>query len=179
MEHDQIEIELQRLHPETFGWALACCGRNRSDAEDVMQLAYVKVLEGSAKFNGRSSFRTWLFGVVRRTAAERRRRYAVQDRLLKLFFLRSVQPDAPRPESAIDYSARTKKLVDGMNRLSQRQSEVLQLAFYHEMTIKQVAAVLGLSIGSARTHYARGKQNLARMLRMAEQGITGNDSTTE
>ena len=175
MEHDQIEFELQRLHPETFGWALACCGRNRSDAEDVMQLAYVKVLEGSAKFDGRSSFRTWLFGVVRRTAAERRRRSAVQNRLLKLFFVRRVEPEATGPESVIDYSARSKKLLDGMNRLSKRQSEVLQLAFYHDLTIEQVAAVLGLSIGSARTHYTRGKRNLAHRLRIAEKGITGND----
>jgi len=175
MKHDQIEFELQRLHPETFGWALACCGRNRCDAEDVMQLTYVKVLEGSAKFDGRSSFRTWLFGVVRRTAAERRRRYAVQNRLLRLLFMRRVEAQAPGPENAIDYSARSKQLVDGMNRLSQRQSQVLQLAFYHDMTIEEAAAVLGLSIGSARTHYARGKQNLARMLRMTDLGITGND----
>ncbi|MBT8048460.1 MAG: sigma-70 family RNA polymerase sigma factor [Xanthomonadales bacterium] len=175
MERDQIETELQRLHPETFGWALACCGRNRSEAEDVMQLAYVKVLEGRAEFDGRSSFRTWLFGVVRLTAAERRRRHAVRHRLLKLFFVRSLEADVPGPESAIDYSARSKKLVDGMTRLSRRQSEVLQLAFYHEMTIEQVAALLGMSIGSARTHYARGKQNLALMLRKAEQGTTGND----
>ena len=140
-----------------------------------MQLAYVKVLEGSAKFDGRSSFRTWLFGVVRRTAAHRRRQYAVQNRLLKLLFVRSVETEAPGPESAIDYSARSKQLVDGMNRLSQRQSQVLQLAFYHDMTIEEAAAVLGLSIGSARTHYARGKQNLARMLRMTDLGITGND----
>jgi len=168
MDHDQIEVELQHLHPEIFGWALACCGRHRSDAEDVMQLAYVKVLEGSAKFDGRSSFRTWLFGVVRRTAAHRRRQYAVQNRLLKLLFVRSVETEAPGPESAIDYSARSKQLVDGMNRLSQRQSQVLQLAFYHDLTIEEVAAVLGLSIGSARTHYTRGKKNLARMLQSAE-----------
>ena len=129
MEHDQIEFELQRLHSETFGWALACCGRNRSDAEDVMQLAYVKVLEGRAKFDGRSSFRTWLFGVVRYTAAERRRRYAVQNRLLKLFFVRRVEPDAPGPESAIDYSARSKQLVDGINRLSQRNRKCCSWPF--------------------------------------------------
>jgi len=140
-----------------------------------MQLTYVKVLEGSAKFDGRSSFRTWLFGVVRRTAAERRRRYAVRNRLLKLLFVRRVETETPGPENEIDYSARSKKLVDGINRLSQRQSEVLQLAFYHEMTIEQVAAVLGLSIGSARTHYTRGKQNLARMLRMPGKGKNGND----
>ena len=164
MEHDQIEMELQRLHPDTFGWALACCGRSRSEAEDVMQLTYVKVLEGSAKFDGRSSFRSWLFSVVRLTAMERRRRFAMRDRLLKLWFVASAESQEPGPEVAIEYSARSKQLLDGLKRLSRRQSEVLQLAFYHDMTLEEVAAVLDLSIGSTRTHYARGKQNLARML---------------
>jgi RNA polymerase sigma-70 factor (ECF subfamily) len=166
MDHDQIERELQRLHPETFGWALACCRRSRSDAEDVMQLTYVKVLEGSAKFDGRSSFRTWLFGVVRLTAMERRRRFAVRNRLLKRWFARGAESQAPGPEGAIEYSARSKQLADGLKRLSRRQSEVLQLAFYHDMTLEEIAKVLDLSIGSARTHYARGKQNLARMLQL-------------
>jgi len=179
MEHAKIELELQRLHPETFGWALACCGRNRSEAEDVMQLAYVKVLEGSAKFDGRSSFRTWLFGVVRRTAVERRRRSAVHMRLLKLFFAGNVKSDSPGPESTIDYSIRSKELLEGMSRLSKRQSEVLQLIFYHDMTIEQVSEVLDLSIGSTRTHYTRGKRKLAHMLRMVEKGKTGHDRTIE
>lgn len=179
MENAQIELELQRLHPETFGWALACCGRNRSEAEDVMQQAYVKVLEGSAKFNGRSSFRTWLFGVVRRTAAERRRRSAVQNRLLKLLFVSSVESEVSGPESTIDYSVRSRKLLEGMNRLSKRQSEVMQLTFYHDMTLEQVSEVLGLSIGSTRTHYTRGKRKLAQMLQMTEKGKTGNERTAE
>ena len=169
MDHDQIEMELQRLHPETFGWALACCRRSRSDAEDVMQLTYVKVLEGSAKFDGRSSFRTWLFGVVRLTAMERQRRSAVRNRLLKRWFAHGAEAQAPGPEAAIEYSARSQQLVDGLKRLSPRQSEVLQLAFYHDMTLEEIARVLNLSIGSARTHYARGKQNLARMLQTKTQ----------
>lgn len=169
MDHDQIEEELQRLHPETFGWALACCGRRRSEAEDVMQLTYVKVLEGSATFDGRSSFRSWLFGVVRLTALERRRRIAVRDRLLKLWFLPANEARTPGPEATIEYSARSRQLLDGLNKLSRRQAEVLQLAFYHDMTLEEIAQVLDLSIGSTRTHYARGKKNLARMLQTGLQ----------
>lgn len=43
-----IENELASLHGSSFGWALACCGRRREDAEDVLSDAYAKVLSGRA-----------------------------------------------------------------------------------------------------------------------------------
>ncbi len=78
MKRSEIEAELGRCHADAFGWALACCRRDRAEAEEVLQSSYLKILDGRASFAGRSSFRTWLFGVIRRTAAERRRRERVR-----------------------------------------------------------------------------------------------------
>ena len=74
----EIEGELERLHTAGFAWAMACCGRRKEEAEDVLQTSYLKILDGHARFAGRSSFQTFLFGVIRRTAAEERRRSAVR-----------------------------------------------------------------------------------------------------
>src|SRR6266702_1393591 len=68
------ERDLEALHPACFGWALGCCGWNREEAEDVLQTVYLKVFDGRARFDGHSSLKTWLFAVIWRTAAERRRR---------------------------------------------------------------------------------------------------------
>jgi RNA polymerase sigma-70 factor (ECF subfamily) len=172
MDHDSIEAELQRLHPDSFGWALACCRRDRDQADEVLQRTYLKVLDGSARFDGRSSFRTWLFGVVRRTAAERRRRGAMRNRVMLTLFAYRDETDQPAsPHVHLEQDDRSRRLVRAMGDLSPRQAEVLQLAFYHEMTIEQAARVMGLSVGSARTHYTRGKQNLARALGMTEGAI--------
>ncbi len=73
MQTDDLRPELERHHSAAFGWAMHCCGRDRAEAEDVLQMSYLKILEGRAVFGGRSSFKTWLLGVVRRTASERRR----------------------------------------------------------------------------------------------------------
>ncbi len=83
MQRAKLEAELERLHAEVFAWALVCCGGDRSEAEDVSQIAYLKVLDGRASFAGRSSFKTWIFGVVRRSAAERRRRAGLRAELFR------------------------------------------------------------------------------------------------
>jgi RNA polymerase sigma-70 factor (ECF subfamily) len=68
----ETRAEIEKLHPAGFAWSMACCDRNRERAEDVLQASYLKILDGRARFAGRSSFRTFLFGVIRRTAAEER-----------------------------------------------------------------------------------------------------------
>jgi DNA-directed RNA polymerase specialized sigma24 family protein len=82
MSREELERELLRVHEASFGWALHCGRFDRSEAEDVLQQTYVKVLDGSARFGGRSAFRTWLFGVIRRTASERRRAHTMRSLFL-------------------------------------------------------------------------------------------------
>ena len=48
--------------------------------------------------------------------------------------------------------------------LSERQRSLLHLVFYHGLTVDDAADALGISVGSARTHYARGKARLAVLL---------------
>jgi DNA-directed RNA polymerase specialized sigma24 family protein len=54
--------------------------------------------------------------------------------------------------------------LDALATLPRRQREVLQLVFYHELSLAQCAEVIGVSIGSARTHYERGKSRLRERL---------------
>ena len=78
MTQEELELLLERLHHDCYGWALACCRWNREEALEVLQTAYVRVLEGRARLNGFPAPRAWLFGVIRRTALEQRRRWAVR-----------------------------------------------------------------------------------------------------
>ena len=74
MDRAQLERELEALHMECWGWALACCRREPDLAEDVLQSAYLRVFSGRATFDGRSTLKTWVFGVIRLTAMEEERR---------------------------------------------------------------------------------------------------------
>jgi RNA polymerase sigma-70 factor (ECF subfamily) len=160
-----VESELERMHPANFSWALWCCDHRRDEAEEVLQSAYLKVLEGSARFGGESSLKTWFFAVIRRTAAERRRRRWMRGQLLERWFIARPETTAkPDPESAACTSETSRVLLEALARLSARQREVLHLVFYQEMTIEEAAQVLHIPLGTARTHFQRGKRRLRQIL---------------
>jgi RNA polymerase sigma-70 factor (ECF subfamily) len=162
---EELEPQLEALHRASFAWAARCCGGNRDEAEDVLQTTYLKLLEGRARYSGRSSFKTWLFGVIRKTAADQRRRRALRERLLGLFGRTQPQREPPAPPDEIIASGENRqRLVGALERLSPRQAQIVDLVFAHELSVADAAGVLGISVGSARTHYHRAKQQLADLL---------------
>jgi len=170
MEQSELERELEQLHPESWGWALACCRREREMAEEVLQSAYLTILSGRAKFNGGSSLKTWVFGVIRWTArTERRRRLLWIKRNADSSAVTNVTDPARGVDSAVEESDRRRSLIAALAGLSRRQREVLQLVFYHDMTIEEAAVVMKVSLGSARTHYDRGKKALAQELALESE----------
>ena len=166
MSPGDLMAQLEELHAAAFGWAMSCCGWDRTAAEDVLQATYLKLLDGRARFDGRSSFRTFVFGVIARTAREERRRAALR-RWLPLASL-LLGPEAvdgrPDPATALVRADEAARLVRALGRLSARQRQVLHLVFYEDLTIAQTAVVLGVSLGTARTHYERGKAELRSLL---------------
>lgn len=160
MDRAELERQLQAFHATSFAWAMACCDRDRSDAEDVLQTVYVKVLDGKARYGGRAAFRTWLFAVIRKTAAGQRR-----FRRLRFW----PQFNGSSAEEEMIHSERAAALLRGLKRLARRQREVLELVFYHDMTIEQAGETLGISLGSARVHYERGKKRLSMLLAEEER----------
>lgn len=165
MERVQLERELEALHTECWGWALACCRRDPELSQDALQSAYLRVLSGRARFDGRSSIRTWVFGVIRLTSMEeQRRRRSWFMRKAGLEATIDLEDPSARADANAESSEESATLLAALATVSPRQREVLQLVFYHGMTIEEAAKVMNVSIGSARTHYERGKKALAETL---------------
>jgi RNA polymerase sigma factor (sigma-70 family) len=162
MSPKELEAWLERLHEESFGWALNCASGDASRAEDVLQTAYVRVISGRAVYRQRSSFRTWLFGVIRRVALEEHRRTRTERQRTVLMEDADVQAVADERGSPEFESAHV--LRAALRELPERQNEVLHLVFYQDMSIADAAEVMEISVGSARTHYERGKARLRVLL---------------
>jgi RNA polymerase sigma-70 factor (ECF subfamily) len=166
LEREELERELAALHASSWGWALACCRRDADEASDVLQDVYFKVLSGRARFDARSTLKTWLFGVIRLTAMEQRRWRFFRGREVPT--ADPVEPPAPSSPRVDRESAEA--IARALVRLSERQREVLHLVFYEGLTIAEASAVMGVSLGTARLHYERGKAAMLAMLN--EEGVS-------
>jgi len=160
-----LEQQLEQLHPASFAWALGVCGRDPDDAQEVLQETYLKIFEGKARFDGRSTLKTWLFAVIRRTAAARRRLRWLRDLRFVSADVSAVADDGESAERHVIQSERTSALIRALHCLARRQREVSEVDFYHDMTIEDAAGVIGVSVGTARVHYHRAKQRLLAELK--------------
>jgi RNA polymerase sigma-70 factor (ECF subfamily) len=156
----ELEQQIAALHPASFAWALACTRWNTVEAEEVLQSVYLSILEGRARFDGRSAFKTWLFAVVRNMAARARRRRWLEARA-PWRMLRGSHAVLTDPVADEERGARIRR---ALGTLPLRQREVLDLVFFHEMTVERAAEVMEVSTGTARTHYHRGKLRLLELL---------------
>jgi RNA polymerase sigma-70 factor (ECF subfamily) len=173
--HDpSITTELEACHTSAYLWALACANRDPVEAEEVLQTVYVKVLEGKARFRGESSFRTWLFALIRLTAADRRRRHVLGRLFAARLAERHVDPAPEAPEERVFRAQTREAFLRALGVLPRRQREALELVFYHDMSVEEAAAVMRVTVGAARQHYERGKRRLRQVLEDVEvQYVSG------
>ncbi len=159
---DDWHNTLRDLHEAAFRWALHCAGGDQRDAEDALQSAYEAVLDGSARFDGRSSAKSFLFGVIRNKVRAQRRR-SLWRRFLGMDAGREATV-GPGQWEGVQRGALVAAMSQARGKLSPKQQEVVELVFYHDLTIEEAARAMGVGLGTARTHYARAKDRLREEL---------------
>lgn len=147
--------DLEALHAGAWQWCYSLAG---NEADDVLQQVYVMLIEGKARFRGESTLKTWLYAVIRRAALKDRRR---RKRWLGL-------EEAQLDTAAIELSD-TVAITPYLSKLPAKQREVLELSIYREFTLAECAHIMGVRLGTARTHYHRGKAALRALLTQQQQ----------
>ncbi len=151
---------LEALHSQLYGWALSRCDFDHATAEDLMQQTYVELLSGNARFDNRSSLKTFVFSVIQNLAKSRYRRLATRLRLVRSYPQDIAGDQVVENEPAIDDSVwRTVKALPA------RQRDIIELVFCRDLTIEEASAVMGITVGTGRQHYDRAKKALRNRLR--------------
>ncbi len=144
---------------------LSLTGYDAAAAADVMQQSYLVIVEGRARFAQRSSLKTWLFGVVRQHArAACVAATGANSRLLSRF---AAEPRRRRIRSTATIATRgVSAALRDPAAAPARRARAGDLRGIHARG--SAPTVLGISLGSARTHYHRAKAAARTTLEMRD-----------
>jgi RNA polymerase sigma-70 factor (ECF subfamily) len=136
---------------------------NEADALDAVQDGFIKALTHLDRFRGHSSFKTWLLRIVSNAALDvgrQRRRDGWNDRPSGLAISnRAVPTDHPSPDADLERADLRRVIDAALARLPAAQRQTFVLHVDGQMSYREVAATLGISIGTvmSRLFYARQK----------------------
>ena len=151
---------LEAIHSQVFGWALSRCDYDQAAAEDLMQQAYVELLAGNARFDKRSSLKTFVFSVIQNLARSRFRRLASRLRLVQQYAATEIETSSEVSEQTEDSG-----LWRAVKDLPARQRDIIELVFCRDLTIEEASKVMGVTTGTGRVHYDRAKKALRTKLK--------------
>lgn len=119
-------------------------------SEEVVQDAFVKVHLGWGRIADPERAPAYLRSAVLNGARSRMRHRQVQDR-----HLQAVPPAAPSAEAGALAAEEHDRVVAAVRRLPARQREAVVLRYYLDLSEAEMAAVMGISAGSVKTHLHR------------------------
>ena len=146
--------------------------RNKHDAEDVVQEAYLRAFKFFGGYQGGDA-RAWVLKIVRNTSytfLEKNRPADLAEEFdEKIHTAKAEQPDA---EAALLQSADSRMLREALDELPVNFREVLVLRELEGMSYKEIAEVMDVPIGTVMSGLARGRGQLRELLlRARDQGV--------
>jgi len=135
---------------------------NQATAEDLVSEVFVEVWRDAAKFQGRSQVATWLLGIARHKALSVLRRRSAEE--LDEEELELVEDPADDPETVLQKSERSRLLRDCLRELSPAHREIIDLVYYHERTIDDVASITGVPQSTVKTRMFYARKRIGELL---------------
>jgi RNA polymerase sigma-70 factor (ECF subfamily) len=139
--------------------------RDTSAAEDLVSQVFLDVWRTASQFEGRSQVSTWLLSIARFKAltALRQRKYEDidQDDVME------IADQADTPEASLDRSRTSAILRACVAKLSPAHREIVNLVYYHEKSVEEVAGLIGIPASTVKTRMFYARKQLADLLKTA------------
>jgi len=147
--------------------------RDREDARDCSQEAFIRLHESAGSFAGQSKFSTWFYRILVNCCLDHQRRRRGWRRLVGWRDQRADEPDpveqAPAPfidpVDGMDSERRMTRVWALVDELSPQQRAAVTLSCREGLATKEIAAVLSVSEATVRVHLHRALSTLRRRLR--------------
>ncbi|MGZ8581787.1 MAG: RNA polymerase sigma factor [Actinomycetota bacterium] len=142
--------------------------RDRGEAEDAVQDAFVKAYYAMPRFRAGAPFRPWMLRIVANEARNRGRSTRRRDGLTMRAAAAEPGGPAPSPEGAALERADAQLLLAALDRLPERDRLVVAYRFLFEMSEAETAEALAVPLGTVKSRLSRALVRLRTELAPAE-----------
>lgn len=165
---EQSRIAQKRLYDVFAGKMFAISLRytkNRADAEDVIQDAFIKIYENIGTFRGECPLEFWIRSIVVNTALKQLRK---QKHLLELDDIVSQENELSTPETTLS-SFQSQQLMEFIQELPNGCRTVFNLYAIEGYQHNEIGKLLGISEGTSKSQYARARVLLQQKLSIEQR----------
>jgi RNA polymerase sigma-70 factor, ECF subfamily len=141
--------------------------RNEATAEDLISEVFLDIWRQAGKFEGRSAASTWMLSIARFKALSILRRRPEEE--LDEQKAEQIEDHIDDPETTLAKKEKGSLLRQCMTRLSADHREIIDLVYYHEKSVEEVAEIVGIPEATVKTRMFYARKKLSELLK--EQGI--------
>ena len=137
--------------------------RDEALAEDALSDVFLDVWRQAGKFEGRSSVSTWLLSIARNkawTSLRKRRESALEEGMAE-----AMEDEGDDPEVQVQKSDKGAAIRACMEKLTPEHREVLDLVYYHESSVEEVAMIISIPENTVKTRLFHARKKLAELLK--------------
>ncbi len=139
--------------------------QNRDEAEDLVQETYVKALKGFSSFQQGTNFKAWIFRILRNTFLNSRTGLKAATVPLDSEDQETVLPaERETPETILLDRAGREMLQDAIEELPVVYREVFLLCEVEELSYLEIAATVGVPLGTVMSRLARARRRVRQSL---------------
>lgn len=160
----------ERFQRPLFGFLMRMV-RDQAMANELLNDVMLDVWRSAGNFEGRSSAGTWIFGIAHNKAISllRRRR---EDQMPE-DAADTIVDDAATPDTTAEQADLGRMMQRLLDRLTPEHRAVLQLTYYQDMSVQEIASALDCPVNTVKTRMFYGRQRMRELLAAAGiQGVT-------
>jgi RNA polymerase sigma-70 factor, ECF subfamily len=162
-DHSALRALYARHHLRIYHF-IARLGCDTDRAEDILSEVFLTVWRQANTFESRSQVSTWIMSIARfktLTSLGKRREPQLDEKSMEM-----VADDADTPEQTVLRTDQRAQLRSCIAQMSPDHREVIDLVYYHDLTVDEVAKLLNIPKNTVKTRMFYARNHLARLLAM-------------
>lgn len=146
--------------------------KNPEDAKDISQEVFIKIYKNLDKFDGKSSFSTWVYRITTNACIDELRKKKGKETFSmdseieedEGSFKREFADNSPSPEEAVISKETGNEIIKSVEKLSDEHRTIIVLRDIHGLSYTEIADMTGLSIGTVKSRISRARLHLKNII---------------